>query len=936
MAHRGPLREIFGLICMAIIFPKSERKTTPVSNTTGYIIDHDDGDIHITHPILTPQTSPFILTFLTGLLFDIGEVLVNMTFEWVLDNGIPPTLTVIGRAFSQATTFAARLLRASNPRRRAVVGEATERMPQAEPEAEGPGGEDQGSNAEGLHPAPEESPNDTATIESNEQALVDLRVESAEKDAQIAILIKSAKVNSDKFASISQENAEFTRDLRLALDPYHRSSPTADFILLANSLNQQLRSRTRALEKRSENVRNWEREKEQKKPRSADARDEEVKEAAAKLEKAENKAEAEAARAAELEGNLEEARNAAQELQNAAERAEVAEKKVKEEAARVTELTQNLSTAQSEAEALRNTARSVAAAEKKKAEEEGTRVAELTQNLSTAQSDAEALRDTAGRVAAAERKAEEKATRMSELVQNLSEAREAADEERRSNDRLIAKLEKTEEELKKKKGEVTHVRRLETELEKAREKAEGAFDNGFAAAITQTSQASPDDQNEVVADPGQQHGWEEGYQKAVSDCEVQGRHLINEAVEKERSEAAERQRVAINQREQELQVLFQQKWTEQMTQLTTTSNTQVQHADPEMVRDLQSQLQTAVQRAIKAEQMLNSPENPIQEARNWANYFKAQYEEQLLRAQAAEQQVKDAEAQARSLKEEVEKYQKGKLSQDGRLADAQRELSEANKHRSSDLSIAELMAAGHERERAWALMEESIRRHYESPTREVVGELLNANSCIKALEIKLQISTTKSSQTDFLRDLRDADIDKAKLKNLEEGMRQVLVRQCAAVNAKLMALRTLIKADKQPNKEKLLLEIFKPRGDEEAQWNDEKTELDAESVESDADEDEDEDGGSGRASSPSLPADPRPENHLKRKGSDDIEASRFGMPYDPLNMGMRPVESRAFSFNAPSNIASGILPHVRRYTHLSGKTNMVLSRRQSDPSRAEP
>ena len=126
-----------------------------------------------------------------------------------------------------------------------------------------------------------------------------------------------------------------------------------------------------------------------------------------------------------------------------------------------------------------------------------------------------------------------------------------------------------------------------------------------------------------------------------------------------------------------------------------------------------------------------------------------------------------------------------------RPVNAQRDLSEAKKHRLSDLKIAELTAAVHERDRAWALKEESVTRHYDSPTREVVGGLLNANSCIKALEIKLQISTTKSSQMDFLRDLQEADVDEAKLMKLIKWLGQVLVRQCAAVNAKLMALKAL-------------------------------------------------------------------------------------------------------------------------------------------------
>ena len=117
MAHRGPLREVFGLLCMALILPKSEKRTTPVSNIS-YIIDHDDGDVYNTHPVIvTPQTSgvlSLIIAFLTALLFDIGELLANMAIDWVLDNGISPTLTVIERAFSRAVTFATRLLQASN------------------------------------------------------------------------------------------------------------------------------------------------------------------------------------------------------------------------------------------------------------------------------------------------------------------------------------------------------------------------------------------------------------------------------------------------------------------------------------------------------------------------------------------------------------------------------------------------------------------------------------------------------------------------------------------------------------------------------------------------------------------------------------------------------------------------------------------------------
>ena len=45
--------------------------------------------------------------------------------------------------------------------------------------------------------------------------------------------------------------------------------------------------------------------------------------------------------------------------------------------------------------------------------------------------------------------------------------------------------------------------------------------------------------------------------------------------------------------------------------------------------------------------------------------------------------------------------------------------------------------------------------------------------------------------------------------------------------------------------------------------------------------------------------------------------------------------SFGFSFSAPKNISSGILPHVRKYTRLSRTTNTVLSRQRPSPSTAK-
>lgn len=73
-----------------------------------------------------------------------------------------------------------------------MVGEAPKQTPQAESQAEGPGSENQGSDAEGAQPAPEELTLNTSTPESNAQALTDLQADLAGKDAQIAALTKTA------------------------------------------------------------------------------------------------------------------------------------------------------------------------------------------------------------------------------------------------------------------------------------------------------------------------------------------------------------------------------------------------------------------------------------------------------------------------------------------------------------------------------------------------------------------------------------------------------------------------------------------------------------------------------------------------------------------------------------------------------------------------
>ena len=74
--------------------------------------------------------------------------------------------------------------------------------------------------------------------------------------------------------------------------------------------------------------------------------------------------------------------------------------------------------------------------------------------------------------------------------------------------------------------------------------------------------------------------------------------------------------------------------------------------------------------------------------------------------------------------------------------------------------------------------------------------------------------------------------------SLNLPMRQVLVKQCQAVNARVKDLRMTIKSSETPRKQGLLHAIYQARGDEEAFYDENDPEPEPSS---DEDEDENED-----------------------------------------------------------------------------------------------
>ena len=424
---------------------------------------------------------------------------------------------------------------------------------------------------------------------------------------------------------------------------------------------------------------------------------------------------------------------------------------------------------------------------------------------------------------------------------------------------------------------------------------------------------------------------------------------------------------------------------------------------------------------------------------------------------ATNERATTAEEEVGTLKEEVRKYKQGKQSQDQRIQGYKDDISRLKRliPANAALMVEELESAQRDRQRAQALLEESSVRSYDWDTKQVLKKLLEANEKIIELECVLKDARTQSNQTDLLKVLLDAEVDPQQYMSLNLPMRQVLVKQCRAVNARFKDLRTIIESSERPRKEGLLFAIYQARGDEEAFYDEDDPE-----PEPSSDEDEDENAAnsgvqrsaprrlnqptshrSRRATVPQvvvtpLPADARVHNDLKRKGFPNepdaaprvetrqmagpsigyplqTSSSRNGEAFDQANLdpqlsaiGSTPAQHpatpnpfastatpshpeqapkpkptrisaprqkphltaserqerlryvpnpeseaspeqeaaaptsipgpRTFSFNMPKNIASGIRPHVRKYTSLSGMTNIVRSRRQSEVTDPEP
>ena len=129
MAHRSPLRELFGMLCIAIIVPDVERISTPPPNT-GFVIEPTD---EVIHSIMVPQVidSPtagflsFFLSILATCFSIIGDELINIACMYFLTAGLILSMRVIKRITISIETNGNRLLRALGLRTRFTNGDGT-------------------------------------------------------------------------------------------------------------------------------------------------------------------------------------------------------------------------------------------------------------------------------------------------------------------------------------------------------------------------------------------------------------------------------------------------------------------------------------------------------------------------------------------------------------------------------------------------------------------------------------------------------------------------------------------------------------------------------------------------------------------------------------------------------------------------------------------
>ena len=992
MAHRGPFREMFGLICVALMFPRSE-KISPPLYSTGYTtetinaVNDTDSYQHLMVPLSIPPPPPppptgflsFLLSFLAPLFSVLGEELLSITLSLMLTNGLLPSLRITKRLMVLIGTSVYHRVRELRTRGRVLDGDANlninqhthqiddlARSRQSQTTTASPIDEDEWFNAEEAQPT------------SDRQTLNDLRAQSIAKDGEIARLTRVAEGKTDTIKYLVQRNNGFRDSVRAALDPDSLYPATNDVVSMAEDMTRDAERLSRKLDRQREELEEAIARQENgqlaekvgqitrlsadnEKPRHRILRLEErqlscVHRVEYMERKAEEKVKRFKDRAVEAESHLSRAilprtyESLRDQFDVVLERMRTAERE-KEAAVNAQEtLTAELGFERLRTQELQTIVDNAAGTQQQSEGLVTMSVDDLQwarDRIASLEWEAEAKKKEAQDAQTRAQAAEEKVASHATVQQELQEVRNSEKASRDSNKRLKQKLQKTEEALKKaseakseavvaspNEDQLAELENLRSQISEATKKESTAFENGFLQGLAANP---PTNQNqESAAVDVQKHDqheastqttesmngptYQQEYEKAIEECTAQTQTLLNNAVQKERLEGQERLNAAVAAREENIKASAEENWRSRETQWNAHLNTEIAKATTQEQSRRQDELNVAVQRATTAEARATNADATLTEAQKSRDEMQATATSEWNRANREEGRANEAESKAlaeynraQAAEEEVRKYKEGKANQDQRIKGY---IAEINTYKSQTPTKAKLMAEElentmGERMRANAIIDEFCHRSYDHETRVVVQQVLSANNKIVELKRLLKSPRNKGTRTECLMTIQDAEVDTGLYTKLHEPNRQVLVKQCRAVNAKLADLKTVINQSEQPDKVEVLTEMYKARGDEQIEWDDDDPPSEASS-----DEDENDQIRSpfvrrkrmpaSRRVRPAagpqvqvtpLPSDRRTNNQLKRKDeSDNFGAEASGKRRETSEMDMRPTAGPSFQF----------------------------------------
>ena len=779
-------------------------------------------------------------------------------------------------------------------------------------------------NDEEIQSSMAEIPSNTPSPSTTEQILADVRADSARKDEQIARkedriakLTKAANASSSTIANLNQRNSRLSMGIRRTLDPKGLYPDDTNVLMIANHVRQDLNRiskkvvrQRKDLEKSTAHQQNEQLLEKAVEIATLSAENERLRGSVLGLEQGQQSSVEEVERiqqaAKKREEKLTDQRMEAQrKLSNAIDPRtydtlrnqfdvvrdalfRVTAERDAANAALEAEEAQTQPEAQEQSEhpvtvetdAVQEAIEQVADLEPKAAarDEEMEEAKRKAQEAETRAQEAETkAQDADGRVQSAEARAEAAEQNNLALKEDLQMARDAAEKSSQRQKLMEQRMQS-----------------MEARLESS-DVAQGANPVGMQSASQQEASTQTEQSNEDAS-----YSYQEGRQAAILECEQAAVVLIANTVDQERQLAQRQINAAIQQERQQMQQQINTAVASRDSAWTARVNAHVEDEVVSRERPLRAELTTAVQRAATAGE----------------------------RANEAEQRASTESSRAEAAEEELRKQRQERLSQDEQMNIYRGEIANLRRRipRDADLVAAQLRSVGDGRRRAHAIIGESLNSNYSWKTRQALVRLFSANEQIMELERLLEDPETRSSQVVFLKVLLDAEIPQDMYMELDQRLPQVVAKQCKAVNVRLDALKTIINESDQPDKVRLLTEIYKSRGDED-------TVYDTGNSTPEPSSDEDEDDNQARAQTPAPdaprntliptlrrarpaavpqdqntppPSDLRGDPRLKRKEADDVEASASSKRRDASQMEMRPIArpSRPFPQQRSSSLTA--------------------------------